>query len=63
MDTNKTLLVLVVLLLAAILGVLIYQPNRPRTTGEKIEDAVNSAADDVGDAVEELGEDIQDSTR
>ncbi len=63
MNSNKTMLVLVVLLLGAILAVLVYQGNRPRTTGEKIEDAVNSAADDIGDAVEEVGEDIQDSTR
>lgn len=63
MNSNKTMLVLVVLLLGAILGILVYQGNQPKTTGEKIEDAVNSAADDIGDAVEEVGDDIQDSTK
>lgn len=63
MKTNKTLLVLIVLLLAGILGVMVYQMNQPKTTGEKIEDAVNSAADDVGNALEDLGEDIQKESR
>jgi len=59
MKTNRALLILVVLLLAAILGVLVYQMNQPKTTADKIEDALNSAADDVGDALDELGEDVQ----
>ena len=62
MQNNKIFLVLVILLLAGIFGVLVHQANQPKTTGEKIEDAVSSAADDVGDAVEELGEDIQKET-
>ena len=63
MKTNRTLLVLIVLLLTAILGVLVYQINQPKTTGEKIEDAISSAGDDIGDALEELGEDIQKNAR
>ncbi len=54
---------MVVLLLAAILGVLVYQANQPKTPGEKIEAALSDAADDIGDAVEDLGEDIQDSSK
>ena len=63
MKTNKTLLIMVVLLLAAILGVLVYQANQPKTPGEKIEAALNNAADDIGDAVEDLGEGIQKESR
>lgn len=63
MQNNKTLLVIIVILLVGIFGILVYQANQPKTTGEKIEDALNSAADDVGDAVEQVGEDIQDAAK
>lgn len=63
MKTNRTLLILVVLLLAGILGMLVYELQRPKTASEKIEDALNNAADDIGDAVEDLGEDIQKAPR
>lgn len=63
MQNNKTLLVIIVILLVGIFGMLVYESNKPRTTGEKIEDALNSAADDVGDAVEQVGEDIQDASK
>lgn len=63
MQNNKSLLIIIVVLLVGIFGMLAYEANQPKTTGEKIEDALNSAADDVGDAVEEVGEDIQDATK
>ena len=63
MQNNKSLLIIIVVLLVGIFGMLSYEDNQPKTTGEKIEDALNSAADDVGDAVEEVGEDIQDATK
>ncbi len=63
MKTNKTLLILIVLLLVGILGVMVYQAQRPQTTGEKIEDALSSAGNDIGDAIEDLGQDIQRQAR
>lgn len=63
MKTNKTLLVLIALLLAAILGVLVYQMNQPKTPGEKLERALNNAGDDIGEALEDLGKDIQKESR
>lgn len=63
MKTNKTLLILIILLLAGILSVLVYQTSQPKTTGEKIEDALDDAADDLGNAIEGLGENIQDAAK
>lgn len=64
MKTNRALLVIIVLLLGAILGVLVYQANQPEeTTGRKIEDAFSSAGKDIGNAIEDLGKDIQEQAR
>lgn len=63
MKTNKTLLALIVLLLAGILAVLIYDATRPKTASEKIEAALSDAGNDIGDALEDLGDDIQKSNR
>ncbi len=59
----KSLLLIIALLLAGVLGVLVYKEMQPKTTGEKIEDAINSAGNDIGDALEDLGEDIQKNSR
>lgn len=34
---------------------------REKTTGEKVEDAVESAADDAGDAIEDAADDVEDA--
>lgn len=48
---NKMVLVIIALLLAGILGVLAVQYNdRPKTLGEQ-----------VGEAIEDVGEEIQDA--
>ena len=59
MKTNRALLILVFFLQVPSRGVVVYQMNQPKTTADKIEDALNSAADDVGNALDDLGEDIQ----
>lgn len=59
----KSLLLIIALLLAGILGVMIYKEYQPKTTGEKIEDAINSAGNDIGNALEDLGNDIQKNSR
>lgn len=47
------------LLLAAVFSLSIYSCRE--TTEEKTEDAMESAADDMGDAVDEAGNDIEDA--
>ena len=62
MMNTKTILLVIAVLLAVIAGVLVYQQtNQPKTTGEKIEDALNDAADDVGDAVDDVADSIEDA--
>ena len=58
---TKTILIVIALLLAGILGVMVYQMNEPKTPLEQFEADLNEAGEDLGEAVEELGEDIQDA--
>ncbi|WP_220628122.1 hypothetical protein [Confluentibacter sediminis] len=38
-----------------------FNSCREKTTGEKVEDAVESAADDAGDAVEDAADEVEDA--
>jgi len=46
--------------LLAIVFALATTSCREKTTGEKIEDAVESVGDDVKDAVDDVGDEIED---
>lgn len=60
---TKTIMLIIALLLAGILGFMVYQSNQPKTPMEQLGADLEDAADDVGDAVEDLGEDIQDAAK
>jgi predicted small secreted protein len=61
---TKTILIVIALLLAGILGFMAYQEyNTPKTPMEQLGADLEDAADDVGDAIEGLGEDIQDAAK
>lgn len=59
----KLLLLVIALLLAGILGVLVYDMNQPKTPLEKFEAGLNDAADEMGAALQDLGRDIEDAAR
>ncbi|WP_193434740.1 hypothetical protein [Confluentibacter citreus] len=44
-----------------VLSMTAFNSCREKTTGEKVEDAVESAADDTGDAIEDAADDIEDA--
>jgi hypothetical protein len=57
---SKSILMVIAVVLVAILGVLVYQGNvRQQTPGEKIQSGLNQAADGVGDAVQNAGNNIK----
>lgn len=58
MSNNKTLMLVIALLLAGILGVMVYKETR-QTPGEKIEAGLNDAAEGFGDAVKNMGSNIK----
>jgi hypothetical protein len=58
---SKGLLIVIAVIALGILGMLIAEANRPKTTGEKIGDAVNAVGNDIGNAIEDAGEEIQRS--
>ncbi len=53
--TNKTLLIVIALLLAGILGLLVLQATK-KTPQEKIADSVSETINDIGDAVSKKAE-------
>lgn len=55
---TKTLLLVIALLLAGILGMLVYKETH-KTPGEKIQEGLSDAANGLGDAVQQMGHDIK----
>lgn len=49
-STNKTLLIVIALLLAGILGILVLQATK-KTPEEKIADSISETVEDIGNAV------------
>ena len=58
MNDNKTLLLVIALLLAGIFGVMVYRETH-KTPAEKIQEGLSDAASGVGDAVQKMGADIK----
>lgn len=48
--TNKTLLIIIALLLAGVLGILVLQATK-KTPEEKMADSVSKTMDDIGSAI------------
>ena len=44
-----------------VLAMTAFNSCREKTTGEKVEDAVESAAHDAGDAIEDAADEIEDA--
>ncbi len=59
---SKGLMFLIALLALGVGGYMIYENSRPKTTGEKVTDAVNAVGNDIGNAIEQAGEEIQRAT-
>lgn len=51
----------VALILITVLSLTVMNSCREKTTGEKIEDAVESMSDDAGDAIEDAADEIEDA--
>lgn len=51
MPSNRTLLMIIVILLLGIGGLMVYQQNsEPQTLGEQIDEAVEEIGDEIDDA-------------
>lgn len=59
---TKTLLVIIALLLAGILGFMIYD-HQKQTPAEKFEAGLHDAADGLGDAIKDFGGDLKKQNR
>lgn len=61
--STKSILIVIAVILLGIFGVLVYEATRPKTPGEQLAESIDAVANDIGEAVEEVGDEIQDAAR